>query len=69
MPSITHFGFDYTHGINKETWEKALLSCKNKDMAGIYIPLYDPVMIMTQVKSSKYKGYWLTKALNTPSCS
>lgn len=47
---INHkFGCDYTYNINTKTWEEAPLSWENKDMVGVYVPHYDPVMIKAQV--------------------
>lgn len=48
--SIKHtFRFDYKNCVNKETWECAPLTWKDKDMAGTYAPCYEPVMITAQI--------------------
>lgn len=40
------FDFEYAKSINNEAWEEALQSWIYKDMVGMYVPQYDPLMIM-----------------------
>lgn len=44
------FGFDYNNSINIETWEDALLTYTNKDIAGVYVPYM--IRLSSVLKSS-----------------
>lgn len=55
------FRFNYATGINSDTWEEAPLTYSDKDMAGVYASHYDPIVITTNIRVWRQKGYWWTK--------